>query len=236
MVEYTALQLTERWEAFNEIGNIMGRITNYVLIRKFDHILENFWCKEAPEPSLGIGDGFYKGYDAVSGYFKALTKLDIERAAAVQAKYPDELGALKTEEAVGAGAIAVLNFTTPVIEIAEDFKTAKGIWYLMGGTADFHTDKAMNKWGRVAADFVNEGGAWKIWHMLTVLDIDTGMGKSWAEPEESDAHPGLPAPNVPVKVYEPYHRGRALARFPRVPERYETFAETFSYGCGEVTV
>ena len=40
----------------------------------------------------------------------------------------------------------------------------------------------------------------------------------------------MPEPNVKETVFETYRADRAAAKGPRVPEPYETFAETFHYG------
>ena len=40
----------------------------------------------------------------------------------------------------------------------------------------------------------------------------------------------MPEPTVPVTLMENYYTDRPFTKSPRVPEPYETFAETFSYG------
>ena len=241
MKELTALQMTEFWESYNEIENIMGKITNLVILRKFDHIMDTFWCKKAPDPSLGFNNGLYRGYEAISGYIAAIKERDAVSAKTAQKLHPVELGSFTAGELAGVGGVDVLSFTTPVIEIAGDGGTAKGIWYLMGGSADFYTEKgpyAANHWGRAAVDFVREDGIWKIWHMLFAIDIDSPMGGSWAHNECTPEAPeyaeiaavSLPEPNVSGALYETYHPRRPNGAFPRIPERYGTFTETFSYG------
>jgi hypothetical protein len=40
----------------------------------------------------------------------------------------------------------------------------------------------------------------------------------------------FPEPNVPAVLREAYYPGRPFTESPALPEPYETFAETFSYG------
>lgn len=56
--------------------------------------------------------------------------------------------------------------TTPIIEVAEDGKTAKGLWLMVGVEAGDGLDGKMSaRWaaGRFAMDFIKEDGEWKIW-------------------------------------------------------------------------
>jgi len=241
MINYTTEQLVKRWEDYNEIENIMGRLTYNEIVKKSDYIWDTFWCKNMPDPCLGFNNGYYKGYDAIGEYYSALKDLDIIKAKVAQKIHPEELGSVAPEDIRGVGGINVLNFTTPVIELAADGKTAKGMWYLMGGSGDFYTEegpRGTNRWGRVAVDFIREDTGWKIWHMLVVLDIDSKMGSNWADTAGKIVDPtykkitefSMPAPNVPQNVYELYHSRRRIKAFPKVPRPYTTFSTTFSYG------
>jgi hypothetical protein len=75
------------------------------------------------------------------------------------------------EENLGAGhEYAMHTTTTPVIEIAGDGKTAKGIWYSPGiglsakinGTNVSYGGTFF--WEKYGADFIKENGEWKMWH------------------------------------------------------------------------
>ncbi len=236
---YTTEQLLERWEDVHEIENMMGRRAFFDLLVRDQQVFEEMWSHQ--DPCLGLNNGYYKGYDAVAGYFKGLHDLYLRRAELAKTAYPDELGGKAAEDLIGVGGLHFDNLTTPVIELAEDRQTAKGLWYMLGGQVDFGVSGRETEmcWGRIGVDFIKEDGAWKIWHMVIALDIDTPMGTSWAEPApEKAADPvfgaladvKLPEPNVPRTVHELWHSRRQLKAFPPVPKAYKTFAETFSYG------
>ncbi len=229
-------ELLERWEAIHEIENMMGRRAAMLLTIQDDAVFQTMWTKN--EPCLGFNYGYYKGCEAVAGYFRAQREYQLLRAEAAIRLNP-ELAGKAPEELLGVGALHGSNLTTPVIELAGDGKTAKGLWYLLDGEVDYGPAGygAVHCLGRIGVDFIREDDGWKIWHLVYAEDIRTPMGESWtaARPEENAELPELaefrfPEPNVPAEVYERWHDRRQTKPFPPVPEPYTTFAETFSYG------
>jgi hypothetical protein len=63
--------------------------------------------------------------------------------------------------------------TTGVVEIAEDRKTAKGVWYTPGAIGMGGSIQGM--WERYGIDFVNENGVWKIWHLHVYTDFSYSL-------------------------------------------------------------
>lgn len=230
-----------RWEHLRAIENIMGKLTNYGIYCWDEKIWEDLWCKKAPDPTLGFNNGYYKGYEAVAGYYKACRDLMEKRTELVKAANPEEFGDKTVEEIFGVGSLDVNNMTTPIIELAEDMQTAKGLWYYMRGDTNYDATgiATYHHWGWVGVDFVQEDGVWKIWHMVNAEDLNFRAGTTWVEPAEplpvqpeyaALADFKMPEPNVPCDVYELWHDRRRTVDFPGVPQPYETFAETFSYG------
>lgn len=230
-----------RWEHLREIENIMGKVTYYGIHCWSGKIWEELWCKQAEEPTLGFNHGYYKGYDAIAGYYKACRELAEIRTRVVQSANPEEFAGKTTEEIFGVGSLDVNNMTTPIIELSEDMQTAKGLWYFMRGNTDYDETgiATYHQWGWVGVDFVYEDGAWKIWHMVNAEDLNFRAGTTWVERAEplpvkpEYAAIGdfkFPEPNVKMDVYENWHDRRKNVDFPGVPQPYETFAETFSYG------
>jgi hypothetical protein len=237
--QYTTEELLERWEDIHAIENLMGRRAFFKLLVRDQKVFVERWTKN--DPCFGINDGYYKGYEAVAGYFQGLRDLAIHRAEFAKMYYREELGSRNVDDIIGVGALHVNNLTTPVIELAGDRRTAKGIWYVMDGEVDFGVTgwETCMSWGRLGVDFIKEEDGWKIWHMVYAEDINTPMGVSWAEPcPQAEPHPffgmlagvKIPEPSVKVKIHELWHEKRPLKPFPPVPEPYETFDETFSYG------
>lgn len=236
---YTTEQLADRWEDILAIRNLVGRRSWLTLLVKDQGVFDEMWSKN--EPCLGFNSGYYKGYEAVSGYFSALRELGVKRAALAKKAYPDELGGKSAVELIGVGALHFNNVTTPLIELAGDRQTAKGLFYLMDSSIDYQASgrEANMSWGRLGVDFIKEDGRWKIRHMVYAEDISAGMGTNWAvkQPEKAKdpifgqlADFTFPEPTDPNPNYELWSEKRPIYVFPAMPEPYETFAETFSYG------
>ena len=132
-------------------------------------------------------------------------------------------------------------FESQVIEIADDGESAKGMWNVRGSTCHLTSQGPVAKWifGWAAVDFVREDGEWKILNLLLVFNIDHQCGVAFTEAEKEFPEVAelqemksfrLPEPNAKETIFEIYRADRAATKGPRVPEPYETLAETFSYG------
>ena len=80
----------------------------------------------------------------------------------------------------------------------------------------------------VAMDFVKEDGAWKIWHLRAITDFSIRPGSSWVT--GNDELPFGSLPDDTAFQYPLYSAERPLILEPRLPEPYEHFCQTFSYG------
>lgn len=149
-------------------------------------------------------------------------------------------------ENLGAGsAYTIHTQTTPIIEVAGDGKTAKGLWYSPGiATAAVFKDGKVETGGnwfmeKYAVDFVKEDGEWKIWHIGMYYDPTPptwGSQGDMAEAAQSDddkekspAAGGLEMTRPNPNPYEAWTPKSVLKLEPRFPEPYYTFSETFSY-------
>ncbi len=113
------------------------------------------------------------------------------------------------------GAMMIHTCTTPVIEVADDGMTARGVWISPG----LETKKSFfeNKyegtwaWSKYGVDFIKENGVWKFWHLhlygVFITPYDTcwteaePYGKKKAIPEEMLGKAGMP-PRVEKSEYE----------------------------------
>lgn len=236
----TTLQLTERFEDHREIKNIMGKYVSSLLLNWEGKVYDMFWSK-AEDVCLGFNNGYYKGAEAVKGYYEAEAKATAVKGKILQKIFPEELAKLSDDELYGVGPFEAKPLTSPYIVIAGDRKTAKGIWMSAGYEIDIETAGPVGhwNWGTFAVDFIMEDGQWKIWHLLYTLDINNIGGQDWAAPAEP--YPDLPEfdeirnivipePNVPMTVREVYSPNRPFTMLPQVPMAYESFDQTFSYG------
>ena len=240
MKEFTPMELLERLEWRREIRNVMGRISHDYAIKQEAQVYDRYFSRRE-DVCLGLNNGYYKGADAVRGYYEALGEEIRLSSALITKMFPQELEGKTEDELYGVGMISYLPFESQVIEIADDGQTAKGIWNVRGSTSRLTAAGPVANWifGWAAVDFVLEDGEWKILNLLLLYNVDHQCGVGFTEPEK-DYEPvpefapmaefHLPEPNVPMTVMETFRPDRPRTRSPRCPEPYATFADTFSYG------
>ena len=238
--EYTAEQLADRWLDLREIQNLVGRYAYDELFKRQGTMYENYWTKQH-EPEYITNAGGYRGEAAVRGWFEAYAGNTEKTSALIQSLFPDYLGKKSRQELHGVGTCDMASLFSPVIELSGDGETAKGVWMA------WHSDNEVYAYGPYswydygvfAADFIREDGAWRIWHLREISDLRAPMGQqfteSWTLPEEKPEFAALgelrlPEPTDPVCLREPYSPERETKPLVRIPEPYERFADTFSYG------
>ena len=232
--------LLERLEWRRDIRNVMGKLSADYTVREEGKIFDRYWSSRE-DVCLGVNDGWYTGPADVAGYYAALDAENDLATSCIKADFPERLGNLSPEEEKGLGTMAYFPLDTPVIEIADDGQTAKAIFSIRGSYSKVTPSGPLAYWyfGWAAADFVPEDDGWKIWHLLWLHNIDIQCGTSFgAQPEafeELEVYApmkafSMPQPTIPAPLAENYRTDRPFAKSPAVPEPYETFAETFSYG------
>jgi hypothetical protein len=134
------------------------------------------------------------------------------------------------------GILMVHPQTTPVIEVAGDGKTAKGVWMSPGletrKDEETITFAGIWVWGDYGVDFVKEQGKWKFWHFHVYVFMATPYDKSWTEPPDPSAQIVLPdelKPDVPNDYYHMYTTISKIQYLPVPPEPYETIDEKTAY-------
>lgn len=238
-----------------QLAREVQQIQNLMSRRAFYHSsghneMEFALYAKRPDISWGQNQGFRVGPEAIKqDYVEDNDRNRATELARLSKLYPE----LKNEPAnLGAGIFVMHTLTTPIIEIAEDGQTAKGVWYTPGaiGMVDEKGKLAGNwLWERYAVDFIKEDGQWKFWHILVLTDFLSPMGKDLQPPgpmiagapegTESKATTAAattqpsngPRPwTIPKQNYAAWSPTTVSSIAPRLPEPYKTFSETFSYG------
>ena len=232
-----ALKMAQQSLDYQEIQNVFGRHEYFHSAGMHKEELEMLWARKTPGVSFeAVDTGKHVGWDAV-------WKCYVEGRVARGKKHVAELREVNPdieddEKNYQVGLWGMHTLTTPVIEVAEDGQTAKGIWmspgYLtFGSNGQF---KSCWSWERYGVDFVKEDGRWKIWHCRVYNDFLTPYDKGWVEasleppPEIEDAE-DFPKPNAEpsTPIYKPYSTTVPPQAEPRQPDHYKTFKDTFSY-------
>ena len=234
-------QLTQRWEDQRALKNMMGKYVITMLLEEKSQVFDKFWSQKQEDVCLGLNNGWYKGADAIRGYYGALANRTGVESEVLQTIFPDQLGDWTDEKLYGVGHMDNKPVSSPLISVAYDGETAQGMWTCVGTYTDFSTAGPLSHWmwGYYAADFIREDKEWKIWHLRFITDIDTVCGEDWTKaPKEKKELPEfkdlsnvhIPEPNYPCTLQEPYHYKRLPMTLPPLPHPYEHFMDTTSYG------
>jgi hypothetical protein len=216
--------------------------------------LDDIWVKQGgpndKTASWRNAGGIWEGMSKIRDWYCNATtenlKISLEKISKI---YPE---IKNVPENLGAGSgWAIHTQTTPIIEIAGDGQTAKGMWYSPGIMANTAIVKGKVEvsggwfWEKYGVDFIKEDGKWKIWHIGMYYDpTPPGWGATMnvmgeanadkvAKGEQNQAEqkikelmaPTKPNPD-PYKTWEPKS---VMKLAPKFPEPYYTFSETFSY-------
>lgn len=241
-LKFNTEELVGRFEDRRDVKNLAGKYVMSLLLKKEPTILEDLWSQRE-DISLGVNQGYYAGRQALKDYYASIDAATKQKAQVLKTVFPEELGEYSDEKLYGRGPMEIRSLDNAIIEIAEDGKTAKGFFYVFGLVTDISERGAVSNWvlGSICFDFIRENDAWKIWHVLYLEDIDTPAGKKWGDPKSIEQFPKLKEfagmegvqlaePNQPMALRALYTGSRPFAKLPKVPEPYDTFENTFSYG------
>jgi len=196
----------ERLQAINEIQNLVGTYEVLHTPKTFGRTIELFALKQ-PDVSVEIADwGVYIGAKQIKTLYE-----DVHKEPLVGSMFEHQL-------------------TTPMIVVAGDGKTAKGIWFSPGHeTQVLPNGKLQAYWcyGKYGADFIKEDGQWKIWHWHWYDTFKCPYEKSWVE-----SGPGAPPPGItrhpadkPTTFRSSYFTDGIRETIPGCPEPYETWGK-----------
>ncbi|HKT04342.1 MAG TPA: nuclear transport factor 2 family protein [Rugosimonospora sp.] len=200
-----------RVEAVQEIQNLMGRYSFWHSAGMHRECLDLFAMK-TPGVRAEMMWGVYEGPDG------------LERC------YP---GFHVWADGDGVGRMHMHALTTPVIEVAADLRTARGVWVSPGHETgpDFTTGELAAHWAwcKYGCDFIVEDGAWKIWHLHVFGIFMSPFDRSWVDAPDDmrpEDMPPLPAPYAPDRApttHWNYLPSRAYVNEPAPPPPYPTF-------------
>jgi hypothetical protein len=225
MAEKSLAERIQRLEDVHEISNLVNRYESKLVGGLYDDVVEMFAQKTPGVRAELINSGVYENAEGIK---KLYGKGGVH-----------EMLQGSSEKGMIPGIMFSQANMHPIIEVAGDGKTAKGL-FLTSGHKTVPIDgkpKAFWLWTKRAYDFVKEDGEWKIWHYHVYGVFCCPYDKSWADLEDPDVGMGfnkalLPenlGPDKPITYHWHYSPTRAMEYIPKAPESYETFDETFSY-------
>ena len=173
--QFTDDELIVRIMDKEEIKKLMARRAFYYANNRRREELEDLWVK-TPEykatASYGRNWGYYVGMDSIARYY--VVEHTKKQYAALEAIHAANPAVEVINLNLGYGCTAFHTVTTPMLYIAGDGKTARGLWYVPGQETQMQPDgtaKAYWTMDNMSADFVKENGQWKIWHLVVCSDF-----------------------------------------------------------------
>ena len=206
----------------HEIQNLMGKYVYWHEVERDPEFPDTIYAMKTPGVSAEVaGMGAYVGSESIHRFFKPMP--DMEPGAKTSRK----------------GVLFTHPLATPVIEVAGDGKTAKGVWMspgYEGGVKDIGGCFVYTKYG---VDFAKENGKWKVWHYHVYRVFMTPWNIPYTDEWEKNVRdkqkrpegmPGMAKPDLPATYDHPYAADTSRELVPEPPEPYETWKDTFSYG------
>lgn len=236
MTDYEALS---RAYDIYQIKNVMGHHAYHHALGTHRQELDEIWSARE-DISWGNNMGFWVGRDTMYAYYADAKAVQDEATLKLMAKANPKIEV--RPENFQMGALLMHSLTTPLIQVADDGKTAQGMWYSLGQVTNAGSDgSASGSWmhERYAVDFIKEDDAWKIWHFFVGTDLGCTAGEPYAErkpqprPENAEPDPmmeimaALPKPTIAMELY---HCKYGWHNEPHFPRPYATHTAELSYG------
>lgn len=194
----------QRLRAVQDVQNLMGRYTvNHAPATM--HQAVEFFALELPDVSVEVGDrGVYVGEAGIRELYQRHFPMSHE------------------------GNLLVHYLATPMVEVAADGRSARGVWRSPGveavRPADGGDPVALWSFGAYAADFVLLDGVWKIHHLQWFRTIKCSFAEGWVEDLSMTYSGSLgDSPNLqPSTYHNPYTPTTVQEPVPGCPPPYDT--------------
>ena len=171
----------QRMEDVNAIRNLMGKMDNLYEAGMYEERMA-YIAEKTPGVSMEVGArGVFEGYESIrrslvdTEYYYEKSHGAGMRKLFPDMEFPSDFAGKYESNLLG----------TPVIEIAGDGKTAKGVWTSLMTVGKTHENDAKMSalwiWWKIGADFVKEDGRWKIWHYVKNPVYATNYSDSWVD-------------------------------------------------------
>lgn len=228
---YTDDEMIVRVTAMEEIKDLMSRRAAYNANDWRRRELDELWVRSEDNrktASYGGNWGYYVGMDNISAWY--VVEHDALRKEQLRGVCSVNRNVQFSEENQGFGCMQFHPVSTPLVRLAGDGKTARGLWYSIGQETFRNADgSATAYWvnDKIGADFILEDDGWKIWHLVVCNDLYCEAGKAFAdmpvylEPEDDWVQRQFGTPTIRMTVHDPYFL--MCDDYPAIPEPYQTF-------------
>lgn len=199
--------------------------------------LSDLWVSK-PEnkatASLASNWGYYVGMAEIERFY--VKEFKEKRQKQLDAACKNIPGLENKPENLGTGCMSMHPMSTALIRIADDGRSAKGIWYCIGQETEYQEDgTARSMWinSKIAADFAKEDGVWKLWHYVEANDQNYRAGEAYSAntyqaPGEDALEVAFGKPTIKMITHDGAYN--YSDDYPPMPEPYATMTPKLSYG------
>lgn len=226
-----------------DILDVMSRHAWYYSAGQHERELDELWSQAQPDVSFGTNGGYWIGMKSIRHAYVDWFRIQAQKdLTALSKRHPN----IKDEPRnLLAGTSMMHTITTPLVVVADDGKTAKGLFYSPGQVTQtpLGQPNANWMWERYAVDFIREQGRWRIWHFNVFTDFSVEPGEDWTKASPTGSKlvlqpgevlpwedPDAPRFDLEMQTYRNWGVDVVRGEKPRIPVPYRTFSETFSYG------
>lgn len=236
-----AKNAAQRADDYRQVVNAMMRHIYGYYFHTEEEELRKYWAIDKEDVMYAHSEAAHYGFDSIYKYYVEGTNKTKADARAVG----ERVHGVKYEGNAAPGYRVVHILGSPYVEIAGDRKTAQGVWMSFSTMTRMNSEGQMEPQAviqRFSGDFVNEDGAWKVWHVRDYedfyLDIDKIISDrhKTARPEDKRSPYGPYSSKEELReagivnlellssyIYFPWS---VTAQEPHLPEPYETWDDT----------
>ena len=221
-----ALLEAEKAEAYQGINNCVAAHLYSYRAQAQQNEIDVYWSERRDEISYWDNNG----YDAIRDFFVVTNGENMrKRKLELIHKFHPEVAVIPENE--GMGDMVAKGATTPYIVVAEDGKSAKGLWMTPGNCTEVGLDcrpKAAHMQEKLGIVAVRDSdGVWRILKLRTYVEFVTQLPSELLEasgtPRTFDEQGG-PEQAMP-KMPSAYSIFTKADYYPPMPEPYDTWSE-----------
>lgn len=169
----------------NAVQNIMAKFQYYYTVSDFDSIKALFY--RDPSTTAEVPGGKYIGYEEIAarafGGIPGGPMPKPQGGEAAGGPPAEEEHEMPAGGIMGAGRLQIHTLTTPLVEVADDCKTAKALWMSPGLETGGHVGDLAGSWAweKFYVEFICEDDKWHIWHFHQIDILCSFFYKSWTD-------------------------------------------------------
>lgn len=197
--------------------------------------IEKYWASEPEHDDIMYAHGCsgFVGKQYVLDYYAKGNEIMNKKKLEIMSEVLPDVE--NTDAFYGIGDLVIRLQTTPYIVIADDCKTAKGIFWTLGFNSE-NTKEGEPKCdlmiGKDIVDFVKEADGWKIWHYRDTGDMGFGVPNVALEGKSNMARTVAAAFPPPNRVICPLVPGEKPEVMPPMDHEFTIDDEKEGKGSG----